>query len=256
VIAVMAAGFRDAAAAAHDLGQVLDDDVRESLDALGDEMENNSQRWSIAVGEATSWITDQFRKVASGAAFMWQEIKNSGSDEDGWMVMGRGYAKGVRNFEAEVEANRQARAERRNKRNLKPTRDNKALLKEANDRGTLQERIQEKIRKLSLNDMTPAERLKALEAERDAALGEMRNKPEDLGLQERVADLDLEIQSARKGIGKTERAGPGLASFDSLAQIGGFGQGVEAEDRQWQMDMRNYARETADATKQIAREGF
>jgi hypothetical protein len=34
VIAVMAAGLRDAEAAAHDLGQDLDDDVRESLDAL------------------------------------------------------------------------------------------------------------------------------------------------------------------------------------------------------------------------------
>lgn len=250
LIPALTAGLRDAAEEAHQLGLVMKNETAEALAEMDDQFDRLILKGKVLfaqpVADLLKYVNEGLKGLDMFAAGFARARSGKGTFYEGAMD---------RLIELEkLEAQTSATREAARRRIDVPERDPEKLLREAESRLKVMDRIQEKIRKLALNEQTPAERLATLKSQREKVLAELNQNPESLELQEQVADLDLEVQAARKAI-KPEK-GLKRENFDALAAIGGFTGGVGAEERSIQMEIRDAVRESTQLLRRIEAEGF
>jgi hypothetical protein len=235
----MTAGLRESAEEAKKLGLVMDDEVRKSIDDLGDALDRFGKRSMVTFAPLLKGLADLGSHAMTGAQ-MWQRGFGGGGEAldqkfgsgfrsplrlltgDFWKTFLGGMNQGANQARDAAEGTGGPGSHRMDVDPEKLFADQQRLQQMATERVRMEQELAQKQRQLTLNGLSGPALVAALESERRGVLGQGLEKP-DLKQQLKLTDLDLQLQAAR-------RHGQGAAPMgDSLGRIGVFtGVGAEA----------------------------
>lgn len=111
VITVMKEGFGDLAQQARDFGLVLENDVIDNLEAVGDAADRNAKKITGIFAKSLNFIVDKIEAIGAGLGSIWGNVGEG-------KTMGAAFAEGVVEHYREQEQETIARAEARAKRRV------------------------------------------------------------------------------------------------------------------------------------------